>query len=166
MAISQVVTNSIAPGAVVQSDIATGVAGTGPAFYANTTYSATIPNNATTPFTTYSTVVFDTASAFSTSTGKFQPTVAGYYQITAIADWGSNGVFAASSICAAIMKNGSTYVQAGFATSAASFSAASVTGVVYLNGSTDYVQAGGFQNSGNSTTSVRGYLSGALVRSA
>jgi hypothetical protein len=134
--------------------------------YATTSYAMTIPNNATTAFTTYTSTVFDTSSAFNATTGKYTPQVAGYYQVNAIADYGSNGVYAASSICAAIMKNGSTYVQAGYADGAASFSAASVSGLVYLNGSTDYIQAGGFQNSGNTVTSVRGYLSAVLMRAA
>jgi len=120
-----------------------------------------------TTFTAFSSPTFDTASAFNTSTGKFQPTVAGYYQINVKVDYGSNGVAAASSIDAGISKNGTTYNYSGCAnTGGGSFPAVMCCDIVYLNGSTDYVQAQAYQNSSSTATGVTCSFSGVMVRSA
>ena len=120
-----------------------------------------------TTFASFSSPTFDTASAFNTSTGKFQPTVAGYYQINVKVDYGSGGVGAASSIDAGISKNGTNYNYSGCAnTSSGSFPAVMCCDIVYLNGSTDYVQAQAYQNSAGTATAVTCTFSGALVRAA
>jgi ActR/RegA family two-component response regulator len=151
---------------VTQSAIGTNVAGTGPAMYATTNYATTINNNTTTAFTTYTSVSFDTASAFNSTTGKFTPQVAGYYQVNVTADFGNNGVGAASSITAVVYKNATVILSSGYASSATSYSACTASALIYLNGSTDYVQAAGFQNSGGTASNVRGYLSVSMVRAA
>lgn len=82
---------------------------------------------------------FDTDNCFDTTNNRFQPTVAGYYQINASILFYGSGT---SNVCyAAIYKNGSFYSGAtaiyyvGNGTSNAVLS-----DEVYLNGTTDYVE--------------------------
>jgi hypothetical protein len=141
-------------------------AGTGPAFRGFTGYTNSISNATHTQITATFSVTFDTASAFSTGTGRFTPQVAGYYQVTAYADFGNNGIPASVVINAVIFKNGSIYSSNGGSTSSMTFPAFSVTDIVYLNGSTDYVTCGVFQLSGGTVTNMKGGLSIAMVRAA
>ena len=108
-----------------------GVPVNGPAFsaYKNATQSIT-----TTTFTkvTFQIEEFDTNSNFASST--FTPTVAGYYQVQfAVAPDTTT-----SNTQAAIYKNGTTYKRV-FST--ANSTQSEVTCLVYLNGSTDYIEA-------------------------
>jgi hypothetical protein len=136
MSISQIVTNSIANGAVVQADLATGVAGTGPAFSAyggaqilTTAVATKIANN---------TEVFDTNNNFDSITNyRFTPTVPGYYQVTAAVRDSTGATVGALNI--SIYKNGSAYSSAQFVNSNQGISAI-VTSLIYMNGSTDYVE--------------------------
>ena len=133
----------------------------GPAFHATAGGAQTITTGTNTKLTL--TEDFDTNSNFASST--FTPTVAGYYQINASV-WGS----AATSMSyagALIYKNGSlssyTYVP-NWSGSAAS---ASVTDVLYLNGSTDYIELyGRLSGSGTLTITNATYFSACLVRGA
>lgn len=82
---------------------------------------------------------FDTANAFDTTTNyRFQPAVAGYYQINSQVSYG-----AASGMpyCyAAVYKNGTAFeATVGLALSGIVGNAA-FSCLVYLNGSTDYVE--------------------------
>ena len=142
------------------------VSGNQPAFRGLTGYTNSISTSTNTQITATFSVTFDTASAFNTGTGRFTPQVAGYYQVTAYVDFGSSGIGAAQSINAVIFKNGSTYNVGGCANSGSSFPQVSVTDIVFLNGTTDYVTCGAYQNSSGTTTNVRGGFSAALVRSA
>lgn len=85
-------------------------------------------------------VEFDTASCFDTSSGKFQPSTAGYYQINASA-WYSGGT-SLSQQATRITKNGSEVV--GYASAGAASQASSgvlpCACVVYMNGTTDYLE--------------------------
>ena len=145
-----------------QAGLATGVAGTGPAFnvYLNNNFSVTSGSYTKVPFDTK---LFDTATSFSTSTYRFTPNVAGYYQINlSVGNGGS-----VTRAIAGIYKNGSEFCR-GFdvATSVASCSSSAL---VYLNGSTDYVEGYGLL-SGSSLVffgaSVVTQMSGVLVRGA
>jgi len=142
------------------------VSGNMPAFRATST-GLNVTASSFNTFTSFNTPTFDTASAFNTSTGKFTPQVAGYYQVNVQVDYGANGVAAASSIDAAIAKNGSNYSYAGLAnTAAGSFPAAQCSDLVYLNGSTDYIQAQAYQNSSSTCNGVTCRFSAVLVRVA
>lgn len=109
---------------------------------------------------------FDTASAFDTVNNRFQPTVAGYYQLNAEMDLGGS-----SSYAVTFYKNGASYDSGQWWLTAATaeiYLAAST--LVYLNGTTDYVEvyarAGAtavFYGSAGGTYSV---FSGVLVRAA
>ena len=148
------------------------VSGNMPAFSAYSNATQTISNIT---FTKISLQVeeFDTANAFDSTTNyRFTPQVAGYYQI-------NGGVQFTSTICrsaiALIYKNGSSYKQGTYSpqatTTDATTQAATVSSIVYLNGSTDYVEFYGWSQtlSGTITTvsgSIYTWFNGAMVRSA
>lgn len=115
---------------------------------------------------TFDTETFDTSNNFATS--RFTPTVAGYYQINSGVQIVTAG---ASSNWISIVKNGTEY-RRGIRSPVAGASnvGCSVADVVYMNGSTDYLEIYGFSNGGTWQTegnSAGGcYFSGCLVRSA
>ena len=169
MPISRIGTDGIEAGAVTQADLASGVAGTGPAFYAYGTTLQTLTNGANTKII-LNNELFDTANCFDSTTNyRFTPNVAGYYQIN-----GSSSLVSGSATqlaIAAIFKNGSIY---SYGTSSPVYSTIqnfiSVSNLVYLNGSTDYVELYVYHNLGSNwntspsqTTTV---FSGGLVRAA
>lgn len=78
---------------------------------------------------------WDTASAFDTTNSKFQPAVAGYYNIIMKAAMNA----APSQIDLRLYKNGSLYKSGGVRSGSTDY-ANQATFLVYLNGSTDYVE--------------------------
>jgi len=83
------------------------------------------------------TTTFDTASSFNTSTYRFTPLVAGYYSVTASVGFSGTSVSAA---VAAIWKNGAEVTVSAFIGSIGSGSTYPVTDIIYMNGSTDYLE--------------------------
>jgi hypothetical protein len=159
----------IASSTITQSMLATGVAGTGPAFsaYSNANQSITA---ATATKVSLQLEVFDTANAFDSTTNyRFTPQVAGYYQVNAAI------YFAGTAIqfgTARIYKNGSLY-QVGqffYVATGTSDTMANISSIVYLNGSTDYIELYGNQSGGTSTimvaSSSQTYFNACLIRSA
>lgn len=137
-----------------------------PVFKASSNAINVPPGVSTTFFTSYGAATFDPTSAFDPATGKFQPNVPGYYQMNAIVSYGVNGL-SASAMTAMIVKNGSgSEYQAGLGSSSTTYPAIQVSGVVYLNGTSDFVQVGTYQNSAGTATSIAATFSGALVRTA
>lgn len=157
MAISTIGQNGL--GSVYQNN--------GPTFRAvtNTTQSNLSANTAT-KLTVYGTVQWDTSSAFTSN--KFQPLVAGYYQIEGGIQFGV--LTGAVATLLYIYKNGSNFTRT-YSNSPFSYQPLNVSGLVYLNGSTDYVEiyAEVDASSGTFATyndSSFGYFSGCLVRAA
>ena len=112
----------------------------------------------------FQTQEFDTASAVSSS--RFTPLVAGYYQINCMV--GLSGSTSASYGTANIYKNGSILKQGTNYASTTSSAAAVVNSIVYLNGSTDYVEIYAI-TPGSITTSTgqaNSWWNGALIRGA
>lgn len=148
---------------VTQSAIATGVAGTGPAFSVSQTTPQSIPNSTWTKVTIDS-ETFDTNNNFASS--RFTPTVAGYYQINGQVQMGFSSIPCAVDI----YKNGAGtgYSVGGFQSGV--FSANSLNSkVLYLNGSTDYVELYVYQAAGLAQNTSAGnvtQLNGCLVRAA
>lgn len=131
-----------------------------PAFRA---YQSTVQTFPTTTFTKilFQTKVFDTANAFDATTNyRFQPQVAGYYQVNATY-YDSTALYQIS-----VCKNGVANVVANSAY--VSQSGCSVSTLVYLNGSTDYLEVYYFGAARTSTQTNDGSttFSGALVRAA
>lgn len=149
MAVSQIDSTGLAAGGVAQTNVATGVAGTGPAFAAAMSASQTIAIN--TPVKVqFNTKIFDTATAYDATTNyRFTPQVAGYYQINLamrMNDSGAGGVNEFSYI----YKNGSVYSTVAARDTTGQSVNLSQSVVVYLNGSTDYIEIYAQQNSGTS----------------
>lgn len=113
---------------------------------------------------TFNTEEFDTNNNFASS--RFTPTVAGYYQISWLLNIGSSsGSYEWLSNC---FKNGADY-KSGTDTNSSQFGIGGSC-LVYLNGSTDYVEIYTYQASGG-TKDIMAYQSGTyfqgvLVRAA
>ena len=158
---------------VSQSNLAPGVAGTGPAFYAwaSTTSPQVITNGAFLKVTLNATL-FDTNSNFNTSTYRFTPTIAGYYQINAQA-YSNYNTSQFNNWTTSVYKNGSAILLANVA-STVNYGSYLVSGLVQMNGSTDYLEMYVSANGGtNATYNVSGqsssyqtFMSGFLARSA
>ena len=111
---------------------------------------------------------FDTANAFDAVTNyRFQPLVAGYYQVTGAVYFATT----ASTLLCSIYKNGAEFkrgVQSG--TAAGTGQESQVSSLVFLNGTTDYIELWGYQNSGaannTSATSINTYFQAAMIRPA
>ena len=142
------------------------VSGNMPAFRAYASGGQSVGNSSFTKIT-LNNETFDTNNNFDSTTNyRFTPTVAGYYQI--------NGqVFFTGSalgyVQLSIYKNGTAYSYGG-GTPNNTYIGGQVTisDVVYFNGSTDYVELFGWQNSGGSLTTFTSgnYMSGFLARAA
>jgi hypothetical protein len=146
---------------VAQAKLASNVTTTGPAFRAYASSTTSLPNNTITKVT-LATEGFDTNSNFASS--RFTPTVAGYYQIS-----GSVYVLNAPLFLQAILyKNGQNAV-AGVHTNTRTY-LSNFSDVVYLNGTTDYLELYAFHASGGTETvnaNAGGtFLSGFLARAA
>ena len=136
----------------------------GPAFsaYQNST-QATVTAGVSTK------IVFDTAeynvnSNYSTANSRFTPTVAGYYMIGACT---TPTVVSANSTLLFIYKNGSSYKRLSYPTNGTSL--VNGASLVYLNGSTDYVEIYVYFTALNSTFytgSDSTYFYGSMVRGA
>ena len=157
-------TASLQNNSITQAKLASNVTTTGPAFraYAN---SATQALNAAATKITLGAEDFDTANCFSSS--RFTPNVAGYY-------WISAGIRTENlaNATSAIYKNGTAH-SFGTVSQAGSYHTL-VSDLVYLNGSTDYVELYGFQYSGTQNMATQGFtptsaytwMSGFLARAA
>lgn len=133
---------------VPQGMMAPNVAGNGPAFsaYASTNTALT---GGVAGLIAYATEAVDTGNCYN-NTGSavtlnglsvpaysFCPNVAGYYQITGA--WTTSST-AAQVMYADIFKNGSSALTGAFVQTSGTGGVCTVTGLVYLNGTGDYVQ--------------------------
>jgi hypothetical protein len=105
---------------------------------------------------------WDTTSGMFASS-KFTPTIAGYYQISA----GFAPATIATGCFALLYKNGSN-VKSLFAYQSSSGNAAYGSALVYLNGSTDYIEIYGYMIAGQAlaTGTANTYFQGFMARSA
>lgn len=156
--------SAVQAGVVEQADLAAGVAGNGPAFRAFLSANQAVAHNTNTKIS-FDSETFDTNSNF--ASGRFTPTVAGYYYIM------STVAMSQTTQCIInIYKNGSVYLTGSPQTGWAGI--AGVSGViydtVYFNGSTDYVEIYAYQATGISQNAVGGTqystFSGVLARAA
>jgi hypothetical protein len=147
------------------------VSGNMPAFAAAPTSSTTLTSSTNTKII-FDRTVFDTNSCFSTANSRFTPTVAGYYQFSFYAqtDYTPTG-----RVLVFLYKNGaqSLAVEQNLNAPASTYPSLMLNALVYANGTTDYFEIYGRQESGISKT-VYGtggttyptYWSGAMVRGA
>jgi hypothetical protein len=138
----------------------------GPAFSAYMGSAQSI-SNATFTKLQMNTVIFDTNSNYNNSTYRFTPTVAGYYQVTA----GVSFAISTGIILMSLQKNGVRTIESTGAPYTGG-TTNDATGLIYLNGSTDYVEAYAYQTSGGSANTTQpntiygNYFQAVMVRSA
>ena len=135
------------------------VSGNMPAFSAYQSSAQTL-SNATTTKITFTTEVFDTNNNFASST--FTPTVAGYYQVNC-----GITVSTATVIILFFFKNGSAFYRIAN-TNSSPASTVSGSNLIYLNGSTDYVEVYAYAVIGSAlgASQLDTYFSGSMVRAA
>ena len=115
------------------------VSGNMPAFSAYANTSATFTSG-TTSKVAVNTIIFDTANCFNTTTNRFTPNVAGYYQIN-----GKNRISGTNVTGnATLFKNGSQLIIGSYVTSQSSIVFSIVSTIAYLNGTTDYIELYGY----------------------
>jgi hypothetical protein len=137
------------------------VSGNMPAFSYGQTVAQTLSAGTFTKIT-FTTSDFDTTSGMFSSS-RFTPTVNGYYQINAcVSNSGSGG-----ELLPAVYRNGAAYRYGNDALSG-SLVGSTISALVYLNGSTDYVEIWGYFSTGQNTSAqvLRTYFQGCLVRTA
>ena len=107
---------------------------------------------------------WDTANCYSTSTYRFTPNVAGYYQINLTVSCQSFS----GSTQPSIWKNGSPWMYGPYPnTSSGVPNWAGLSGLVYFNGSTDYIEAYFFSTASSTLQGNSLYrFQGVLVRTA
>lgn len=156
---------NIGSGGVTQTYLATGVAGTGPAFYA---YNATTQSIGSGTYTKlqFPTEGFDTASCFDNATNyRFTPNVAGYYQLNA-------GVYFASAgtpLILPVYKNGALFIESGRVSTGSAGNTLGASALVYANGSTDYFEMYAYASAGStvgSNLALFFWFTGSMVRAA
>lgn len=138
-----------------------GVPVNGPAFSAYQSVASSLVGGTYSKIT-FDVEEFDTNNCFASS--RFTPTVAGYYQITGSLQTASSAVAAA-----AIYKNGSAHKTGIYSGTAFTNGIYPVTCLVYLNGTTDYVELYGYNGSTTQNTGAQSnitYFQAAMVRSA
>jgi hypothetical protein len=152
-----------------QNGVALPNGGVAPAFSAYANASQSISSGTYTKVQ-INTEDFDTNSNFDNVTNyRFTPTVAGYYQINAGTFY--SGTTVVGYVISSIYKNNSLY-KASYSTyeSLHGIGGASVSSVIYFNGSTDQVEFWTYQFTGASqptgTGSAYTYFNGSLVRGA
>ena len=140
----------------------------GPAFSAYSSASQTGLTSSTYVKVNINAKVFDTNSNFDSATNyRFTPTVAGYYQVNASIYF--LGTINGYEAC--IYKNGVENTASAYSNSLASIVVAPIAGLIYMNGSTDYLELYAFCTTSAGTWSINGiaistYFQASMVRSA
>lgn len=159
--------SKVQDGSIVQADLASGVAGTGPAFSA---YRSGANQSITSSVITkiqFNTEEFDTNNCYDTSNYRFTPNVAGYYLITLSTFWDT--ISSATYYSSLIYKNGnSSKVSQFLSGSITSQNQCLVTAIIYLNGSSDYIEGYAYHNGTGTIASSQSFsfFQASLVRSA
>lgn len=152
-------TSYITDGAVTQAKLGTNVAGNGPAFNVYQSSVQSIPS-ATVTKLQFQVKIFDYGSFFDNTTNyRFQPNVAGVYQFNGGVQTNGGAIY----IQVELFKNGA---QAGVGSVANTGYESVVSNLLYLNGSTDYVElyAYGGVSFNTAPAAHTTYFSGALIR--
>lgn len=128
----------------------------GPRFRAARPTAQTIANN-TVVVAQLATETFDPSNAFNNATYRFQPAVAGYYLFTWAIGISNAGASTLSRAVGLLQKNGAERSRSAFA-STATHTVMTLSGsdIIYLNGTTDYVDLAGFGTVSSGTLSIDG----------
>jgi len=149
--------------ATLLTTVTAGVPVNGPAFSAYQSSAQAALTSTTWTKIVFQTEEFDTNSNFDNVTNyRFTPTVAGYYQVNAAFTIGS----AATTLAVSIYKNGSAFKN-GTQTNT-SGSVCPVSALIYMNGSTDYIEFYALVVTSQSpaANAASTYFQAAMVRSA
>ena len=137
-----------------------------PAFSAYGTAKQSISHNTLTKIA-FNTEAFDTNSNYDTTTYRFTPNVAGYYQVNATIGSTPNTT---GVVLFAFYKNGSFYHRVNAVPNSNQGPDVGGATLIYMNGTTDYIEVYGYQNSGgalNCGSDAAAYpFTGILVRAA
>jgi len=164
-----IITNADA-NTVTQAMVQTGFAGNGPAFSVYRNGAQNLINAAYTKIN-FEIEDFDTANCYDNSSNyRFTPNVTGYYLISLAVACSMPGA-SASTLIGLIYKNGSAVAQQYQTSSGVNNTyASSVSKLIYMNGTTDYIEGYGYQNNGADRALGVGasftYMTGFLARSA
>ena len=120
--------------------------GFGPVFRAYQNASVSIAN-ATYTVLPLNTEQYDTNNNFDTTTYRFTPTIAGYYQVNGTANYFPAG---GGNCFISVFKNGTEYARGPYSSEVAP--GLGVSDIIPMNGSTDYLELRLFQASGISQT--------------
>jgi len=158
----EVTTAKILNANVTQAKLAANVAGTGPVFRARQSSAQTLAVSAGAAKVNLQSEDIDTASCFDTSTSRFTPNVAGYYHLYGQFRINNAGIV----VQARIHKNGSL-ATAGVGANA---NTSSVSDLIFMNGTTDYVELFAFHAGSVSQTitalGIDTFFTGHLARAA
>jgi hypothetical protein len=139
----------------------------GPAFSAYQNSNQTITTSTWTKIA-FDIEEFDTNSNYNNATYRFTPTVAGYYQVNGSINFSNSATNTANII--AIYKNGTEFKRTSLQTVSVVGQNACIGFLMYMNGSTDYIECYGFQNTGSNVTAFGSnnatIFSASLVRAA
>jgi hypothetical protein len=107
---------------------------------------------------------FDTNSNYDTSNYRFTPTVAGYYQVTCAVQEGAG---ASLTLQTNIYKNGTAIKKSSYS-GAIAYYACTLSALVYMNGTTDYLEFYAFASASAGLNSVASatYFEAVMVRAA
>lgn len=152
-------------GSITQTMLGAGVVGNGPAFGVYSTAAQTVTTNTWTKIQ-MNVEEFDTANCFDSTTNyRFTPNVAGYYQINGAASITTSTDY----MTVGIYKNGGEFKRGSDVRATNTYSL-TVGCLIYLNGSTDYIEFWIYQGSGGNRTinssPINNYFSGFLARAA
>ena len=157
---NSIVEANITDGAIAAAKLASGVLPTNtPNFFVRRTSNVTISSNNVSTKITFDEEDYDVGSAYSTSTGKFTPQVAGKYFILMQARFSDTN--SSTDIAnAVIYKNGSGIISNGVGFDSDYAPYIQTSGIVEMNGSSDFIEGYTYQrlsqiditgNSGNAT---------------
>ncbi len=143
-------------------------AGNGPAFAAYMSSTVQSLSGSTYTKIAFNTEYFDTNSNYDTTNYRFTPTTAGYYQVNVVIAMSENGSGGIQDY-AFLYKNGSAYTSTRHYNGGQPMNNA-FSCLVYLNGSTDYIEVYAWGSGGTPLVSNGGInanqFSSSFVRSA
>lgn len=100
------------------------------------------------------TEVYDPAGVYDTVTGRYTPNIAGYYDVFG----GVAGPTTSSQVYATLLKNGAAVAYSATVGANTANPRSIVSGLIYMNGTTDYIELAATANSSASSNSSLGVI--------
>jgi hypothetical protein len=161
------ITNTAITGTMTQAQIGNGIAGTGPAFRVYGSTNQTLSHNVVTKVN-FNTEIFDTASCYNTSLYRFTPNVAGYYFVFYQLCFGAiatrNYAFTATLYKNAEIINSKEDSKLIGPTMDRAI--VNITDIIYMNGTTDYLEPYAYHFDHTSTTTTTIFLASSTAFSS